>query len=207
MEPTEKICENLNASMLVLTVFAVIIVELYFLSPGIILYNAFHSQKNVNLKNLPVLQIFFNLINCSQYIILGVNGEDITSRDSGDLQKQICNGIGITISLINAIFLYSFFAKRNLTDILVYYFLGFNVIFEISYFIYKISNSKYNLTFYTAIIFNILMYLSTWQNLIWAISLKDPSLIPIFSCIFGLASSILWSVYGNYCKEWIYYIK
>ena len=185
-EPEEK---SLTTSSLIAFIFAFIIVELYFISPMYFIFK--YNRKFIQKKHIPFLQIFLNLLNCSTYVVIALTGP-------GDFQNLITNIIGTILCLIVIIQLYiSLSNHKSSKNILLYFYLIFNTIFQIYYFLYKYLPDSYE---FLTIIINISMYLSLNIGTYYAFKENKPDRIPILSAILGLLSSIGWTVYSA-CLE------
>ena len=185
-EPEEK---SLTTSSLIAFIFAFIIVELYFISPMYFIFK--YNRKFIQKKHIPFLQIFLNLLNCSTYVVIALTGP-------GDFQNLITNIIGTILCLIVIIQLYiSLSNHKSSKNILLYFYLIFNTIFQIYYFLYKYLPDSYE---FLTIIINISMYLSLNIGTYYAFKENKPDRIPILSAVLGLLSSIGWTVYSA-CLE------
>ena len=181
-EPKEKI---LNNSALIAFIFAFIIVELYFISPMYFLFK--YNRKYIQRKHIPIVQMFLNLLNCLTYVMISLTG-------TGDFQNLITNSIGTILCLLVIIQLYiSLSHNRSSKNLLLHFFLVFNIIFQIYYFLYKYIPESYR---FLTILINITMYLSLNIGTYYAFKEKKPDRVPILSTVLGLLSSIGWSVYA-----------
>lgn len=179
----------LTTSSLIAFIFAFIIVELYFISPIYFIFK--YNRKFIKKKHIPFLQIFLNLLNCATYVVIALTG-------SGDFQNLITNLIGVLICLIVIIQLYiSLYNHKKSKNLLLYFYLIFNTIFQIYYFLYKYLPDSYK---YLTVIINISMYLSLNIGTYYAFKENKPDRIPILSAVLGLLSSICWTVYSA-CLE------
>ena len=116
----------------------------------------------------------------------------------GDFQNLITNIIGTILCLIVIIQLYiSLSNHKSSKNILLYFYLIFNTIFQIYYFLYKYLPDSYE---FLTIIINISMYLSLNIGTYYAFKENKPDRIPILSAVLGLLSSIGWTVYSA-CLE------
>lgn len=162
-------------------------VQIYFLSPLIFIIR--YEKKQIELKEFPFIQVFFNLLNCYAHVIYAYLGY-------GSLETFINNSVGLAVSL--GVFVRAWVAlyKRDLKSIWLYLFVVVNIIFQSCFFATRIKQME-TLSL-LSLTLNILMYLSTNQNVIFAIRTQDSSKIPIVSAIFGLISSIFWIVWYSY---------
>ena len=86
---------------LVVTVLGVVSVEFYFLSPIIAIIK--YKLGKCELNHIPIVQILCNLVNCASYIVSGIN--------LNDNQQLICNLIGVIISAIFTVLLWTFYSQ------------------------------------------------------------------------------------------------
>ena len=80
----------LTTSSLIAFIFSFILVQLYFISPIYFIYK--YNQKYIERKHIPFVQIFFNLLNCSTYVVIAIIG-------TGDFQNLVTNLIGFILCL------------------------------------------------------------------------------------------------------------
>lgn len=171
-------------------IFAFIFYLFYMLTPFYFVKK--YDNKLIEIKEVPFVQIFFNILNCCFYIIIAIKG-------TGTLQNLLTNIIGLCASFSVLIYLWLILKKDKGID-LFYLFLIINAIFQISYFVYRVENLT-NFTSDMAIIINILMYLSINQNDIYAIKEKRADLIPVLSSTFGLLTSFCWYFFGYLAED------
>lgn len=172
---------------LIFAILGVTFNEIYFASPCIFIYR--HYKEKLELKYLPTIQVLINLLNCSQWIISGIHGNE----EEIDYQKIICNSIGAIISAILIVFLWSFYSRKNHKEYLIYLFMIFNVAFQIFYICFYFTRDKQlpELTITLSIIFNIAMYSSPLIQVYFAWKTKTKELIPIFNVCFGFLASFI----------------
>lgn len=182
---------TLTTSSLISFIFAFIVVELYFISPVYFIFK--YKKRYIELKHIPFLQIFLNLLNCSTYVVIALLGD-------GDFQNLITNSIGVTLCLIVIFQLWSSLSKKKNSSYIFFFFFIFNIIFQIYYFIFKF---KKEISTYITIIINICMYLSLNIGSYYAFKENKPDRIPILSAILGLLSSIGWTTYSACLEEGI----
>ncbi len=158
----------LSNSSLIAFIFAFILVQLYFISPIYFIFK--YNKKFIEMKHIPFLQIFLNLLNCITYVVIAETG-------TGDIQNLITNLIGSCLCLIVIIYLYVSISKKLDSNYILYFFIVLNIIFQIYY-------------------LNIFMYLSLNIGTYFAFKEKKPDRIPILSAFLGLLSSIGWTIYS-----------
>lgn len=184
----ETISENLFE--IIVKYIGVISVEFYFLSPIIAIVK--YKLGKCELHHVPFIQILVNLVNCSSYIVSGIN--------LGDSQQFICNIIGVSISAIYIVLLWTFYSqdqkpneknKENKTDTAIYIFMLFNIIFQIFYFLR-------NITFVIQILscfLNILMYAAGFIYVYEAYKSRKAEFVPWQGACCGLISTVMWICY------------
>lgn len=101
----------MNTQQLIFAILGVTFNEIYFASPCIFIYR--HYKEKLELKYLPTIQVLINLVNCSQWIISGIHGNE----EEIDYQKIICNSIGAIISAILIVFLWYFTQGKIIRNI------------------------------------------------------------------------------------------
>lgn len=172
---------------LILFLFAFFNVQIYFLSPLIFIYK--YEKKQIELKEFPFIQVFFNFLNCFAHVLYAAKGY-------GALETLINNFVGLLISLGVYIRMWIALYKRGLKSIWFYLFVVTNIIFQCCF---KAFTTKQPDTLsLLSLTLNILMYLSTNQNIILAIRSGDASKLPFISAIFGLIASIFWILWYSY---------
>ncbi len=174
----------LSNSSLIAFIFAFILVQLYFISPIYFIFK--YNKKFIEMKHIPFLQIFLNLLNCITYVVIAETG-------TGDIQNLITNLIGSCLCLIVIIYLYVSISKKLDSNYILYFFIVLNIIFQIYYLIFKFYKG---LSSYITILNNIFMYLSLNIGTYFAFKEKKPDRIPILSAFLGLLSSIGWTIYS-----------
>lgn len=180
--------KKIDVSTLICFIFAFISVALYFFSPFYFIYK--YEHKYLDLKSIPFLQIFFNALNCTVYVVAALS-------NTGDFQNLLTNITCLLICIFILLKLFIVINKGNESSTyFIYLLIIFNIIFQIGYYIYRSDDDEGYLTQYSAIIINILMYLSLNQNDISAFKEKRPDKIPILSCCLGLLSSLGWLFYA-----------
>ena len=145
-----------------------------------------YNQKYIERKHIPFVQIFFNLLNCSTYVVIAIIG-------TGDFQNLVTNLIGFILCLIVVFHLYFSLPKKKYDNYLLHNFIIFNIIFQLYYFIFKYNEG---LSKYITIIINILMYMSLNIGTYYAFKEKKPDLIPILSAVLGFFASLGWAIYA-----------
>lgn len=174
-------------------ILSFIVVESYFISPAYFIYKFEHNYIKIN--EVPFLQIFFNTLNCAIYVSAAIS-------ESGDFQNLLTNSVGLVICLFILLRLWLVLFKNNKTPgFFIYLLIIINIIFQISYLIYRLDDDEGKLTQYFATVINICMYLVLNQNDISAYKEKRADKIPILSCILGLISSIGWFLYAYANQE------
>ena len=116
-------------------------------------------------------------MNCASYIVSGIN--------LNDNQQLICNLIGIIISSIYLIVLWTFFTQeqssttdnknqRKKTETAIYLFMLFNVVFQVFYFVRGFTSVIKILS----CILNILMYTAGFVNVYEAYKSRKAEFVP-----------------------------
>ena len=185
--------QDLEIEAFIFFIFAFVFVTLYFLSPLYFIYKYEHKQ--IDLKSLPFLQVFFNALNCTIYVAAALS-------ETGDFQNLLTNLISLLVCVFVLLKLWIVIAKGNeASTYFIYLLIIYNIIFQIGYYIYRSDDEEGYLSQYSAIVGNILMYLSLNQNDISAFKEKRPDKIPILSCCLGLLTSLGWLFFAMYSKE------
>lgn len=143
---------------LMILILSIIIVEAYFFSPGISFYLYFKGK--LKSEYLPSFTIFFNLVNCILWVILG------STKKPKDIQMLVTNGVGFTVSLTWIVLYWVILSKNNLVGSLIHLFNVFNIIFQIFYFLMTIFPNSEKIAQGTPIAINVMMYVSTAQNMV-----------------------------------------
>ena len=187
-DSSEKV---LSSESLVAFIFAFITVQLYFISPIYFIFK--YNKRYIQKKHIPFLQILFNLLDCTAYVVIYITGK------GGDFQNVITNSIGLVLCLIVILQLYFALSKtKDSKNNLFHFIFIFNIIFQIYYFFFKyISDSSKYLT----IIINICMYLSLNTGTYYAFKEGKPDRIPILSAVLGLITSICWTAYSKFIDK------
>lgn len=184
---TDKCEENpVYAIRIILIVIGLIMIEIYYATPGIMLYKFYKQQ--LPEKLLPTIQILTNFLNTINWIISG-------TKDVIDIQKIICNSIGATIGGVLVFFLWMIYSKNKKNEHLIYLFMIFNIFFQIFYALFRfIKNREVNQ--YLSGAFNILMYSTPLIHTYYAYKNKNRDIIPIINVTFGAIASFAWTIYG-----------
>lgn len=143
---------------LIVLILSIIIVELYFFSPGISFYLYFKGR--LKSEYLPSLTIFVNLVNCILWVILGL------SKEKTDIQMIVTNTTGFLVSLTWIVMYWVVLSKNNLVGSLIHLFNVFNIIFQIFYVLMTIFPDSKDVAQGTPITINVMMYISTAQNMV-----------------------------------------
>ena len=177
---------------LVVTVLGVVSVEFYFLSPIIAIIK--YKLGKCELNHIPIVQILCNLVNCASYIVSGIN--------LNDNQQLICNLIGVIISAIFTVLLWTFYSqdqkptdknKGNKTDTIIYLFMLFNVVFQLFYFLKNVTAIIKVLS----CVMNILMYAAGYITVYEAYKSRKAEFVPWQGAICGLFSTVMWICYTS----------
>ena len=187
---SEKIKEN--TFEMVVTVLGVVSVELYFMSPIISIVR--YKLGKCEISHIPFIQILCNLVNCASYIVSGLNLDD--------KQQFYCNLIGVSISAIYTVLLWTFYSqdqkptdknKENKTETIIYVFMLFNVVFQAFYFLKKIAPVIQVLS----CVMNILMYAAGYIVVYEAYKSKKAEFVPWQGAACGLFSCVMWICYTS----------
>lgn len=172
---------------IVLMVLGVIAVELYFLSPSILMFK--YLRGKCQIIHIPIVQIIFNFVNCASYLVSGVSADEY--------QQIICNTIGLIISFVFLILIWILYPQDkvlnkkeigNRTETMVYLFMIFNIIFQIFYF----SRGYEEFVKIFSCIWNVLMYAAGFINVYEANKAQNADLILWQGSLCGLLSAIFW---------------
>ena len=183
-----------NTFELITKILGVVSVELYFISPIIAIIK--YKFGKCELNHIPFIQILCNLVNCASYIVSGIN--------LNDNQQLICNLIGIIISSIYLIVLWTFFTQeqssttdnknqRKKTETAIYLFMLFNVVFQVFYFVRGFTSVIKILS----CILNILMYTAGFVNVYEAYKSRKAEFVPWQGAICGMISTVMWIYYTS----------
>ena len=185
-------CEDqvIKIIRIILIVIGIIMIEVYYATPGIQLYKFYKKQLPENL--LPTIQILTNFLNTINWIISGTRTNGNTNTI--DLQKIICNSIGAFIGGVLVFYLWMIYSKNKKNEHLIYLFMIFNVFFQIFYALFKFSTLVINQ--YLSGAFNILMYATPLIHTYYAHQNKNRDIIPIVNVTFGAIASFTWTIYG-----------
>lgn len=185
-------CDNdqvVKIIRIILIVIGIIMIEIYYATPGIQLYKFY--KKQIPEKLLPTIQILTNFLNTINWIISGTRKND---NNNIDLQKIICNSIGAFIGGVLVFYLWMLYSKNKKNEHLIYLFMIFNVFFQIFYALFKLS--KPIISQYLSGAFNILMYATPLIHTYYAYQDKNRDIIPIVNVTFGAIASFTWTIYG-----------
>lgn len=163
-------------------------VEFYYISP--LYFIKKYEHKLIELQEVPFIQLFCIILNCSAYMIFGIKGR-------GDFQNLLTNSIGLLLGLLVLFRLWYIIQKNKGSEYYFYLFLILNIIFQIFYFIYRSENAE-QLSEFVAKIMNVTMYLVINQNDFFAWNQKRADKIPILSACLGLVASFFWFLFAYF---------
>lgn len=177
---------------LIIAILGVVSVELYFISPIIAIVK--YKLGKCEINHIPFIQILCNLVNCASYIVSGITLDDN--------QQLICNLIGIVISAIYLIVLWTFFTleqsstndnknKGKKTETAIYLFMLFNVVFQAFYFL----RGFLTVIKILSCIWNILMYAAGFIYVYEAYKSRKAEFVPWQGAICGIISTAMWICY------------
>ena len=175
-------------------------VNLYFLSPTLsfLKFYRMKEERKDEWKYLPGIQIFAVLINCMFWVVTG------TASDEDNM--WLVNVIGLVISLIFVFIYWTSAFNGKFKEYFIYLFNVCNILFQLGwgsfYLMKKNANGEqkeYTLQFghYCAMVFNILMYASVFQNMYFIRRTKDYTKLPIIEAGIGIVSTGCWIAYSN----------
>ena len=158
--------------------------ELYYLSPLYFIFK--YKKKCIEMKNLPLFQIFSNTLNCLFFITAVL-------KKAGDFENLITNTFGFVFCLIVVYQLFHSLTKfkEKLSGHFFYLFIIYNLCFQFFYYISGMTSQIISK------ILNVSMYFFCNQNDYYAFKEKKSGIIPILSCVLGLSSSIGWIIYNT----------
>lgn len=174
---------------------SVVCVIIYFLSPSISFYKFNKlADKNEEWKYLPGIQVFSMMINCMFWMVTALG-----NKNDEDPKMWIINLVGLIISLV-FVFMYWISAfTGKFKEYFIYLFNICNIIFQIGWGIYYIRGEnpdEFGVSKVCAVIFNVFMYLSLYQNVYFIWKTNDYTKLPIIEAITGTISTLLWIIYS-----------
>ena len=181
-----------DTTELIFTILGVVSVEFYFMSPIIAIVR--YKLGKCELNHIPFIQILCNLVNCASYIVSGIN--------LNDKQQLICNLIGVIISAIFTVLLWTFYSqdqkptdknKGNKTETIIYLFMLFNIVFQLFYFLKKVTAVIKILS----CVMNILMYAAGYITVYEAYKSRKAEFVPWQGAVCGLFSTVMWICYTS----------
>jgi uncharacterized protein with PQ loop repeat len=165
----------------------------FYLAPAAPFYQVITGK--LKYEDSPGILLIMSFMNCILWADYGLV--------KNDFQVYFANGLGGSITLIWIVIYLIFFAKKNV-GLSILYNLGLvAVIVGIMFAFYYLD---LDITGYSAMIFNVLMYAAPGEKIYKVISTQNYKLIPIFSTIGGLACSLCWLMYGIYQNDWKLYV-
>lgn len=180
-----------------------ICVNLFFLSPTIsfVKFYKMKEERKEEWKYLPGIQIFTILINCMFWTVSGISSEENN--------MWLVNVIGLIIALIFVFFYWKSAFSGKFKEYFIYLFNVCNILFQLgwgSFYLMnklkgKTNDSTLQFGHYCAMVFNILMYASVFQNVYFTYKTKDYTKLPIIEALIGLVSNICWIAYSFIQKD------
>lgn len=176
---------------------SVVSVIIYFLSPSISFYKFYKLEnKNEEWKYLPGIQVFSMMINCMFWIVTGLGNEKEDKRK----EMWVVNLIGLIISL-SFVFMYWISAfTGKFKEYFIYLFNICNIVFQIGWGIYYLSpnnENNFKASGICAMIFNVLMYMSLYQNVYFVWKNNDYTKLPIIEALIGVVSTLFWIIHSK----------
>ena len=180
-----------------------IISLVYFSTPLIQIIQAYRSK--LERTDIPIILIVLIILNCLLWLINAFSSGDLGSW----IPLLISNGAGILVN-VALLFLYlNLLLEANWKQFLFYGAFTINVIVEISYFMFRyiILNDKENKSEekiqeefhaigFVATFINVLMYSSTFINIIKMTKTKSADRLNIFTIGVGLLCTITFMIQG-----------
>lgn len=127
----------------------------FFFSPAVIILKLIKRQ--IEVVTIPYLLLMANIMNCLLWFIYGYRKNDI--------QVSFCNSIGAVINVIYLAIFWYYFIGKNIPKYLCLDLLTFGLLSGIFYF-FMFSVEDFEITGYTAMVFNIFMYAAPGQKLV-----------------------------------------
>ena len=168
---------------------ATIICIYFFLAPVVPFLQVLKGK--LNYKDSPGVLLIMSFMNCILWADYGLV--------KNDFQVYFCNAIGGSTTLIWITIYLIYLGNQNVGLGLLYnvglilVLVGIMLVF---YFVVPLE-----ITGYSAMIFNVLMYAAPGEKIYQVINTKNYRLIPIFSVIGGFAASFCWLIYGLFQKD------
>ena len=173
----------------------------YFITPLIQIIQAYKSKLDKN--DIPLTLLILIILNCLLWLINAFSSDDLTAW----IPLLISNGAGLLVN-VALLFLYlNLVLERNWKQFLFYGIFTIDVIVEISYLMFRYiiltdketedqSENEFHAIGFVATVFNVLMYSSTFINIIKMTKTKNADRLNIFTLGMGLLSTILFMILG-----------
>ena len=150
----------------------------------------------ITYKETPGILLFCSFLNCLLWAVYGIK--------LNKTQIFITNGVGGVITLVWIFIFIIYFAKKSVFKSIIFIFLTLVIparIFSLFYFVIDHEKNKAEITGYSAMLFNVLMYAAPGEKIYTVIKTGNYKLIPIFSTIAAFFNSICWLMYGIYQSD------
>lgn len=199
-EEQEEPSGAINALSYVGNMFCLI----YFVTPLIQVIRAYKTTTFL-ISDIPILLLIFIILNCLLWLINAFASDDL----GGWIPLLISNGAGILINVCLLYLYLNLFLKKNLKLFLFYGIFTLDIIAQISYFMFRfiILNDKdnkgkeqaekeFHMIGFVATVINIMMYSSSFVDVVKMTKTKKPENMPIFTIGCGLLCTIIFMVQG-----------
>jgi uncharacterized protein with PQ loop repeat len=173
----------------------------YFATPLIQIIQAYKYKLDKN--DIPLTLLILIILNCLLWLINAFSSGDLGSW----IPLLVSNGAGLLVN-VALLFLYlNLLLEKNWKQFLFYGIFTINVIVEISYFMFRFiimtdkeseeqTENEFHMIGFVATVFNVLMYSSTFFNIIKMIKTKRADKLNIFTIGVGLLSTIIFMIQG-----------
>ena len=175
----------------------------YSATPLIQIIEAYRSKLDKN--DIPIILIVLIILNCLLWLINAFSSGNL----GGWIPLLISNGAGI-LSNVALLFLYlNLLLEKNWKQFLFYGIFTINVIIEISYFMFRYiilkdresksddkTQEEFHLIGFVATLINVMMYSSTFINIIKMTKTKRADRLNIFTIGVGILCTIIFMIQG-----------
>jgi glucan phosphoethanolaminetransferase (alkaline phosphatase superfamily) len=175
----------------------------YFITPLIQIIKAYKIKFDKN--DIPLSLLVLIILNCLLWLINAFSSDDLGAW----IPLLISNGTGIVVN-VALLFLYlNLLLEKNWKQFIFYGIFTLNVIAEISYFMFRFiiladkdtkstedKENEFHTIGFVATVINVMMYSSTFFNIIKMMKNKDADKLIIFTIGIGLLCTIMFMVQG-----------
>ena len=150
----------------------------------------------ITYKETPGALLICSFMNCILWAVYGVKLERA--------QVYTANGLGMLITIVWIFIYLVYFSQKNVFKSIGFITLSIIIIAGIGslfYFVVDPESDKADITGYTAMVFNVLMYAAPGEKIYTVIKTGNYKLLPIFSSVGGFSCSACWLMYGVYQND------